>query len=328
MEKQKKIWLFNLAAFSIIATIAFLIVREYAIPVLQALLLAYVFLPVKNFLDRKLPERASSLIILFVILAMLVAGVYFFSTEFYGQINGYLNREGAEGIFSEVIRRFNWLPQQAQDYLLQLRQQANNLLVSLAVSFVSALPRAALSLFMTFFIAYYFLLDFDSMRQFFLQKTPFKNRRNLAEKIGKTAKKIIYGYSAIALIEFFVALAGFYLAGSPVYLVLALIVGLSAFVPGIGPITVWVPAFLFYLFQQDYYPAIIILATGLIITGVIDNFLGFILVGKGSGIHPVVMFLGVLGGVPLFGIFGFILGPLALIIFIESAKDFMASSAP
>jgi predicted PurR-regulated permease PerM len=51
---------------------------------------------------------------------------------------------------------------------------------------------------------------------------------------------------------------------------------------------------------------------GVIAVGLIDNFLGPKLVGRGMQLHPLAVFVAVLGGVAFFGPLGFLLGPLAM----------------
>ena len=50
--------------------------------------------------------------------------------------------------------------------------------------------------------------------------------------------------------------------------------------------------------------------------GLIDNFLGPKIVGRGMKLHPLLVILAVLGGFAFFGPIGFILGPLTLGMFL------------
>jgi predicted PurR-regulated permease PerM len=104
---------------------------------------------------------------------------------------------------------------------------------------------------------------------------------------------------------------------------LALLVAVGAFIPLVGPITIWLPIFIFQLIIGDTTAAIIVLITGLILSIGIDNFLVHIIVGRTSDINPAFMILGVLGGVGIFGLFGFIIGPIVLIVFVEFLKQYV-----
>jgi predicted PurR-regulated permease PerM len=87
---------------------------------------------------------------------------------------------------------------------------------------------------------------------------------------------------------------------------------MTAFIPGIGPAMIWVPTFIIQLISGEYFSAITILITGLVISIVIETLLFSKILGDKASIHPLMILIGILGGIPLFGIFGFIIGPLVL----------------
>jgi len=64
-----------------------------------------------------------------------------------------------------------------------------------------------------------------------------------------------------------------------------------------------------------------VVITGLIISIFIENFVFAQVVGRQAKIHPLIVLIGVFGGVPLFGIFGFIIGPLLLVYTINLIEN-------
>ena len=62
---------------------------------------------------------------------------------------------------------------------------------------------------------------------------------------------------------------------------------------------------------------IAILAVGVLVIGTIDNFLKPVLVGKNTQMHPVLVLISTLGGIILFGITGFIIGPIITSVFLS-----------
>src|SRR3989338_5231133 len=115
----------------------------------------------------------------------------------------------------------------------------------------------------------------------------------LATDIANTTKKIIRGTLFLALIESIVAATGFWLAGIESYLLLSILIGLFAFIPG-GPAIVWAPA-------------------------LIRKKIG----GKDSRISPIIMLLGIMGGTPLMGLAGIIVGPLLLSYTLEILEEIL-----
>lgn len=60
------------------------------------------------------------------------------------------------------------------------------------------------------------------------------------------------------------------------------------------------------------FGAVGLLVWGVVAVGLVDNFLGPKLVGRGMQLHPLAVFIAVLGGLAFFGPLGFILGPLVM----------------
>jgi predicted PurR-regulated permease PerM len=86
-----------------------------------------------------------------------------------------------------------------------------------------------------------------------------------------------------------------------------------AFAPGIGPDLIWIPLALYYFAISQYITMWGVIAIGLILMIGIEFFFYNRFVGSKSRIHPFIMMIGVLGGIYVFGIFGFIIGPLVLV---------------
>lgn len=116
----------------------------------------------------------------------------------------------------------------------------------------------------------------------------------------------------MAILEFFIAYVGFSLSGVEAALIMAAIVFVLAFIPSIGPIMVWGPLAIYYIANQQYDVAVGVTIVGIILTVGIETILYARWIGDRTRIHPFVMLIGVIGGINLFGIFGFIIGPLIL----------------
>ena len=86
-------------------------------------------------------------------------------------------------------------------------------------------------------------------------------------------------------------------------------------VPVLGPPLVWVPAAISLAFVGHYPQALGVLLFCSIVVGQIDNILRPILVGRDTRLHELFIFFGTLGGIGLFGLFGFIIGPIIAALF-------------
>jgi predicted PurR-regulated permease PerM len=83
-----------------------------------------------------------------------------------------------------------------------------------------------------------------------------------------------------------------------------------AFLPVVGPWVVYVPAALFFLVNEEYVKATVLLVLGTVVVSSVDNVLRPILVAGRSQLNGLLVFISLLGGVFAFGLLGLILGPI------------------
>lgn len=159
---------------------------------------------------------------------------------------------------------------------------------------------------------YYILLRWDTITFTLKELIPFKNKNKVANDIDSSTRGIVYGMLLIAIIEFIVAGAGFYLSGVKAYLLLAALIAFLAFIPGLGPIVVWVPTALVFLASGNYLTALGVIITGCLLTFFIEIVIANKITSKKAKLDPLITLIGVIGGVTLFGLFGVIIGPLVL----------------
>jgi predicted PurR-regulated permease PerM len=85
---------------------------------------------------------------------------------------------------------------------------------------------------------------------------------------------------------------------------------LMAIVPMVGCTIIWAPAGILMLLTGHIWEGILILAFGTLVISTVDNLLRPILIGKDVEMHPLLIFLSTLGGIILFGVSGFVIGPV------------------
>ena len=82
---------------------------------------------------------------------------------------------------------------------------------------------------------------------------------------------------------------------------------------------IWIPAFLIKLFLGANLQAIIVFVTGIILM-FIDSLLKPKVIGNRARIHPVLILLGVVGGLMIFGFIGVVIGPVILTLLVTLLK--------
>ncbi len=187
---------------------------------------------------------------------------------------------------------------------------------------LSATTRGTVAFFFQFFILLYamffFLKDGDRFLDKILYYVPMtdEDERRMVEKFVSVTRATLKGTFIIGIVQGGLAGIGFAVAGIGGAVFWATIMTVLSIIPGIGAALVWVPAVV-YLFVTGHVLAAVLLALycGLIV-GTADNFLRPRLVGRDTKMHDLMILLGTLGGIMLFGIAGFIIGPILAALFV------------
>ena len=91
---------------------------------------------------------------------------------------------------------------------------------------------------------------------------------------------------------------------------------LLSVLPAIGAALVWAPAAIFLLATGAYIKALIMVLVGVLVIGLVDNLLRPMLVGRDTQMPDYLILFSTLGGLTLFGISGFVIGPVIAALFL------------
>ncbi len=88
-------------------------------------------------------------------------------------------------------------------------------------------------------------------------------------------------------------------------------------IPGVGAPLIWFPAVIYLIVIDRFGGAVILALWGVLVVGLVDNFLRPVIIGKDTKIPELLIFFAILGGLSLFGLAGFILGPAVVSLLIS-----------
>jgi predicted PurR-regulated permease PerM len=103
---------------------------------------------------------------------------------------------------------------------------------------------------------------------------------------------------------------------------------IGAMIPFVGTAAVWLPWAVALALVGRWGAALALVATGVLVIGTLDNILRPVLVGGRTGMHSLVVFFAVLGGLQLFGVFGLIIGPALFAVVGSLLEQFRAATLP
>jgi predicted PurR-regulated permease PerM len=185
---------------------------------------------------------------------------------------------------------------------------------SYGVTLLTSTASALFKLFIAIFALYYFIKDGHRFVRALVQLSPLTDDEDaqIIQKLRLVSRSLIRETLVIAILQGMLTGVGFLLAGIPNPVLWGAVGAIGSLVPNIGTSIVFVPGVL-YLLMTGAVPVGIGLALwGFVVVGLADNLVRPFLVGRAMHIHPLFVLLSVLGGIAVFGISGFLLGPLTL----------------
>lgn len=305
--------------------VVYFIIQPFLAPLVLAAVCAFIFQPIyRRFLrlfggHAGLSAFTSALVaIVIVILPLVILGTLvfreattLFQTLASGSQSGLLDT--VEAGVSQLLSAFSIPVSFNLDIGGYLRQGLEVLIQNIGAIF-SSFARILLTTFVFLVAFYFFLKDGLKLKDYFVALSPLPDSDDelIATRLKSSISAVLKGSLTVGIIQGLLTGVGFAIFGVPNPTLWGSVAAITALIPGIGTALVLVPGILFLFFTGNTFGSVGLLAWGMVAVGLVDNVLGPGLVGKGMRLHPLAVFLSVLGGLVFFGPIGFLLGPLAM----------------
>jgi len=227
-----------------------------------------------------------------------------------GATAGRLNNIGEAAPF--LATAVEWLGQ-----YFDVRAETQRALAFVATRLTSLVLASLWTLFemlTTLFALFYFLRDGPAILAKLRSLLPLSDRDcgELYGRVGDVIHATVYGTLFCAALQGTLGGLMFWWLELPAPTLWGLIMALLAIVPYLGAFVVWIPAAVYLAAQGQWLDALLLALWGSVVIGLIDNFTYPILVGKRMRLHALLVFVGLIGGLVLFGASGVIVGPIVL----------------
>jgi predicted PurR-regulated permease PerM len=215
------------------------------------------------------------------------------------------------GLYREVIL------QKAGELAGKIGPMLFNAISSLSYSTINNL----FLLFVFLYTMFFFLKDGKQLLEKVLSYLPLTiiDQKRLLDKFLSVTRATIKGCMVLGILQGSLAGIAMYVAGIESAIFLGSIMAVILAFPVLGPplvwILIWIPAIVYLAAAGQYFQALGLLLFLSIVVHPIDNILRPILVGRDTQMPELLIFLGTLGGLRLFGVFGIIIGPIIAALF-------------
>ncbi len=326
---------FLLFVLLLAAIIFFNIIKFFLVPVMLAAVFAGMFYPLYTRLlpifrrQKEISAFACCLIMLLGLLipAYVVANlvsreaIAFYQTA--EQTIQEILKQGDQGVLGR-IQRAEWV-QQLQLDKIDWQASLQDITKTAATLLAGAINKASretfqlvANLFLTLFAMFYFFRDGDRMiaRLKFLIPLAEEYEDALIKRFMSVARATIKGTLLIGVIKGTLGAVTFWLFGISSPMLWGVVMVILSVIPMVGAWLVMYPAGIIMMLTGQIWQGVAILVIASIIIGNIDNVLIPRLVGREAGMHDLMVFFSTLGGIYVFGVMGFIVGPIIAAFFI------------
>lgn len=309
----------------LLAYLVYLIFRPFLVPLCWAAVLAVIFEPVKNHLERRLGKTSAAAISALCVTLILIApaiGVAAACIHQGLEAAGSVQQAISSGNFAWVDRCWRWLalhmPGQTPASLAEIAHNGIERLASFLASQIGTILRhLAVFLFdlaVTILAMFYLFRDGGKMMMRLRQVLPFAQAAR-EEMIGR-ARDLIFASVTLSLVGaaahgVFGGIA-FAIVGISAPVFWGVVIGFFSLVPVVGDLVIWIPAMIGLVLRGHWGRAIFLAVVIAVVAGVIDNVLRPWFISGRARLSGLVVFIGVVGGLVVFGILGIILGPIVL----------------
>jgi predicted PurR-regulated permease PerM len=213
-----------------------------------------------------------------------------------------------------------YIPDQAQlmTHVGNAAKAAGGFLVGGVSSFTAGTAAFLLDLFVMLYAMFYFFRDGRRLVEKIFYYTPLahEDEVRLLDRLTAVTRATIKGTLVIGIIQGALAGLGFWVAGIGGAAFWGTVMAVLSIIPGIGSALVWVPGVIYLFLVGKTMAALLLLAWCALVVGTIDNVLRPALVGGDAKIPDLLILVGTLGGLFLFGPIGFIVGPIVCGLFL------------
>lgn len=300
--------------------LSFFILRPFIYPIILAGAFSVVFAPAYRALQLrfKLGVNLASALATILVFIVIFSPLVFLGTQITKEATGLYDSVisgGSTGMLTVLIseRISQYLPSANID-IKQYAESGLSWLLPHLGSLFSNTASLLLAAFIFFFSLFYFFKDGHRLKQVVVGLSPLSDSDDqmLLTRLSVAVNAVVRGNILIAIIQSIIATIGFTIFGVPNPALWGAVTMMAALVPGIGTALVLIPVIIYLFVFSSLAMSLGMLGWGMAAVGLVDNILGPRLMGRGTGLHPLLVFLSVIGGIAFFGPIGILLGPIVI----------------
>lgn len=311
-----------------------LLMKPFFGPIFWAVAIALIFHPVRERLARRLGDRPNIIALLTLLICMVIVvipvlalvtslvaeGLSLYQRIQEGQLRPgeYIDRvsqsfPAIESFFAQFGMDF----ESVRDRVVNAFVGGSQFLAKQALGFGQNTFQFFLGLALMVYLSFFLLRDGSQLVDLLIRALPLGDERErlLFAKFAEVTRATVKGNLLIAIIQGALGGGIFWILGIQGALLWGVVMAIVSLLPAVGAALVWVPAALYLAATGEMVSAIVLTAFGMVVIGLADNLLRPVFVGRDTKLPDYIVLLSTLGGIVMFGINGFVMGPLVAALF-------------
>lgn len=330
-----------------LVTLAFFwILLPFSGAVFWGMVLAIVFAPLHDRILREVGNRpnTAALITLLLIILMVILPVTLIAAALVDQALGLyaLVSSGHLDLNAMLRRIVTGLPDWAgslyeryyptvlstvQEKLAAGVAQASQLAARYAVNVGGSALNFLVSMTVMLYLLFFLFRDGRTIAARIKRAVPLSSRykKPLFDNFVTVIRATVKGNVLVAMAQG--ALGGliFWFLDVPGPVLWGVVMTFLSLLPAVGAAIIWGPVAVYFLVTGSVWQGAVLALYGVLVIGLVDNVLRPILVGKDTKLPDYLVLLSTIGGMALFGLNGFVIGPVIAALFIAAWGLFASS---
>ena len=323
-----------------LVTVAFFwIISPFFGAVFWAMVLALMFMPVHRRLCARLRGRdtLAALGTLLFCMVIVVVPMIFVVGAMVDEATGFTQRlrtgefnprtyfeqiqNALPGWSRDLLGRFGLFnAQDVVDKLTAAVVQGGQALTARALAIGQNTLMLLVNLGIMLYLLFFFLRDGRDLAQTIRRAVPMQRQHTdfLLSKFATVVRATVKGTVVVALVQGMLGGVAFAFLGIHGAVLWGVVMSVLSLLPAVGAALVWAPVAIYLIATGSMIEGLGLAAWGAGVMGMVDNLLRPILVGKETKLPDYLVLLSTIGGLSIFGVNGFLIGPAIAALFVAT----------
>jgi len=348
-DRERLFVIFFFAVYAFLIYQLFKILMPFLSPLLTALMLVLVVFPLRERFLRKWPTSPNLvaggltlLVLVTVVVPVLILGwlVVREAAEVVPAVSAWISAQQDQGLeaslppsihkmWTSLNGFFTSIQFDVKAATLDAVKSVGNGTAAFGAVLVAEFFGVMFQLMIMVLALYFFLRDGPRMVNAVIDLVPMEehNKTMVIHNLDLTLVAMVRGTVITAAAQGALTGVGLAIFGVPFPVLLGFLAVFLSVVPFVGATLVWLPGAIYLLVTGEIWPGVGLVLWGLLAVGLIDNVLRPIVVGGAAQLPTALLFLGVLGGLQVYGVLGGLISPLLIAGVIAFARIYRESYA-